>query len=122
MLKFLLPVASLALLVFATAHISTTREFDQIAQPPLTPSRSPYTAAVAAAGMIEAQTDNIKVGSPIPGVVAEVYVKVGQSGNGQPAGAGHDGATGAGLVDANVAYQLARSVTPSPLFTVPPPR
>lgn len=52
-------------------------------------------------------------------------VKVGQSnttcGVSLPAGEGHDGATGAGLVDANVAYELARSVTPRSLFTVPPP-
>lgn len=49
-------------------------------------------------------------------------VKVGQSNNGQPAGDGHDGATGAGLVDADKAYKLARSITPRSLFTVPPPR
>ena len=36
-------------------------------------------------------------------------VRTGQSAHGQPAGEGHDGATGAGLVDAHVAYQLARS-------------
>ena len=49
-------------------------------------------------------------------------VTVGTSNNGQPAGPGHDGATGAGLVDATVAYELARSVQARPLFTLPPPR
>lgn len=49
-------------------------------------------------------------------------VKVGSSNNGQPAGDGHDGATGAGLVDASVAYKLARSVTPNSLFALPSPR
>jgi len=49
-------------------------------------------------------------------------VKTGQSNQGQPAGEGHDGATGAGLVDAYAAYQLARSVTPRNLLTVPSPR
>jgi serine protease AprX len=49
-------------------------------------------------------------------------VTVGTSSNGQPAGPGHDGATGAGLVDATVAYKLARSVQARPLFTLPPPR
>ena len=39
----------------------------------------------------------------------------------QPAGEGHDGATGAGLVDATVAYQLARSVTPRSRDRVPSP-
>jgi serine protease AprX len=52
-------------------------------------------------------------------------VKVGTSntvyGQSQPAGEGHDGATGAGLVDAAVAYELARSVTPRNRFTVPSP-
>lgn len=38
-----------------------------------------------------------------------------------PAGEGHDGATGAGLVDAKVAYELARSVTPRNLSAVPGP-
>ncbi len=49
-------------------------------------------------------------------------VTAGQSAMGQPAGEGHDGATGAGLVDANVAYQLARSVTTRDLDALPPPR
>lgn len=52
-------------------------------------------------------------------------VKTGSSnmvcGVSQPASEGHDGATGAGLVDAKVAYELARSVTPRDLFTVPRP-
>lgn len=39
-----------------------------------------------------------------------------------PAGEGHDGATGAGLVDADAAFQLARSITPRALFALPPPR
>jgi hypothetical protein len=41
---------------------------------------------------------------------------------GQPAGPGQDGATGAGLVDASAAYELARSVQPRSLNTLPPPR
>jgi len=49
-------------------------------------------------------------------------VTAGQSNNGQPAGEGHDGATGAGLVDANVAYQLARSVAVRNLAALPSPR
>jgi serine protease AprX len=46
----------------------------------------------------------------------------GASSNGQPAGPGHDGATGAGLVNATAAYELARSVQTRQLFTLPPPR
>ncbi|MDH3451069.1 MAG: S8 family serine peptidase [Gammaproteobacteria bacterium] len=49
-------------------------------------------------------------------------VTAGRSNHGQPAGPGHDGATGAGLVDAQVAYQLARSVQIRSVFDLPPPR
>ena len=49
-------------------------------------------------------------------------VMVGVSNNGQPAGPGHDGATGAGLVNATGAYELARGVQARALFTLPPPR
>lgn len=46
-------------------------------------------------------------------------VRVGQSAMGQPAGDGHDGATGAGLVDAHQAYLLARSPQARPTAVVP---
>jgi hypothetical protein len=49
-------------------------------------------------------------------------VAVGASSTGQPAGPGQDGATGAGLVDASAAYQLARSVQRRSLNTLPLPR
>ena len=41
-------------------------------------------------------------------------VKTGKSIHGQPAGNGHDGATGTGLVDAYAAYKLARSAAINP--------
>lgn len=49
-------------------------------------------------------------------------VKKGHSQQGQGAGDGYDGATGAGLVDAFAAYKLARSVTPRSINALPPPR
>lgn len=49
-------------------------------------------------------------------------VTKGRSAHGQPAGPGHDGATGAGLVDAEVACNLARSVKIRNVFDLPPPR
>ncbi len=63
-----------------------------------------------------------------PGLIKSILrasardVTAGQSNHGQPAGPGHDGATGAGLVDAHVAYQLARSVAIRNVFDLPPPR
>lgn len=49
-------------------------------------------------------------------------VNTGTSGNGQPAGNGHDGATGTGLVDAYAAYKLARSVAIRNVNDLPSPR
>jgi serine protease AprX len=49
-------------------------------------------------------------------------VTVGHSAHGQPAGLGHDGATGAGLVDALAAYRLVRSIQVRNANALPPPR
>lgn len=48
-------------------------------------------------------------------------VKTGESFHGQPAGNGHDGATGTGLVDAYAAYKLARSVAIRNVHDLPSP-
>lgn len=49
-------------------------------------------------------------------------VSKGKSNHGEDAGEGHDGATGAGLVDAEAAYKLARSIAFRDRFTLPAPR
>lgn len=49
-------------------------------------------------------------------------VTSGHSSQGQPAGEGHDGATGPGLVDAHAAFLLARSLQVRGLSAVPSPR
>src|SRR5262249_33777723 len=49
--------------------------------PPAAPPRTPFGATVAGTGLVEAQTENIAVGSALSGVVLEVFVpvdKVGQ--------------------------------------------
>ena len=40
------------------------------------PARNPYSQSVAAAGIVEAINENIAIGVPIPGLVADVKVKV----------------------------------------------
>jgi multidrug resistance efflux pump len=42
------------------------------------PAQTPFRDSVAGAGIVEAQTENIAIGSALPGVVTEVAVKVGQ--------------------------------------------
>ena len=46
--------------------------------PPIQPAANPFPNTVAGAGMVEPETENISIGSPLPGIVVEVMVKVGQ--------------------------------------------
>jgi multidrug resistance efflux pump len=76
--KFGLPVLALALLAFALYHVVRAQQTSPPPPPVVEPARSPYSRTVAAAGLVEAQTENISVGTHLPGVVVTVFVKVGQ--------------------------------------------
>lgn len=45
-------------------------------EPPHAPPARPYRSSVAASGLVEAHGENTAVGAPVPGLVAEVFVKV----------------------------------------------
>jgi multidrug resistance efflux pump len=47
------------------------------AVPPVEPARSPFTKALAGAGLVEPETENIAIGTNLPGIVEQVVVKVG---------------------------------------------
>jgi HlyD family secretion protein len=76
--KLLLPLVAAVSLAFAVRHVVVADQEPPKLPPPVEPSRSPYRGPVAGAGVLEALTENIAVGSPLPGVVAEVFVRVGQ--------------------------------------------
>ncbi|MFM7289688.1 MAG: HlyD family secretion protein [Planctomycetia bacterium] len=75
--QYLLPLVAVAMLGFAAWYVAKTRPVVNNPPPPIEPARSPYAKTLAAAGIVEAQTENIAVGSATPGVVVEVLVKVG---------------------------------------------
>jgi len=79
LVQLLLPLVALGLLGFAGWFVAKTRRVTRNPPPPIMPARSPYAATLAAAGVVEAQTENIAVGSATPGVVVEVLVKVGDT-------------------------------------------
>lgn len=72
-----LPLAALALATFAAGYVWSTRRVEHAPPPPAVPPRSPFAATLACAGVVEAQSENIAVGSDLSGVVVEVLVRVG---------------------------------------------
>src|SRR5436190_6682827 len=82
--KYGLPCAAVLLLAFAVSHVLRTNTAAPGATPPLPPPQSTFQQALAATGIVEANTGSIGVAAPVPGVVAEVFVEVGKE---VPAGA-----------------------------------
>jgi multidrug efflux pump subunit AcrA (membrane-fusion protein) len=76
--KYGLPLAALGMLLFAVFHVVQGQQKRPRLEPPVPPARSPFGSGVAGAGLVEAQTENISVGSNLPGIVTKVFVKVGQ--------------------------------------------
>src|SRR5207237_10513121 len=75
--KLVLPAVSLGMLLFAILHVVQGQTAKPKLDPPSPPARTPFDHTVAANGLVEAQTENIAVGSYAPGIVVEVFVKVG---------------------------------------------
>jgi multidrug resistance efflux pump len=76
---FFIPTLAIAGMVLA-AYTVVQGAKPPIPQPPvIEPPRSPYGAFVAGAGLIEASSQNIGVGSPVGAVVTKVFVTVGDS-------------------------------------------
>jgi multidrug resistance efflux pump len=82
--RLTIPAIAGAMLLFAIYHVVTAQQASPNLPPPVEPARSPFGSTLAASGVVEAETENIAVGSHLPGVVVEVAVKVGQA---VPAGA-----------------------------------
>jgi multidrug resistance efflux pump len=76
--KYVLPLLGVAMLLFAVYHAVMAQQVKPRLEPPVQPARMTYKNGVAGAGIIESQTENISVGAYVPGVVTEVFVKVGQ--------------------------------------------
>ena len=74
-------VLAAVLFVAATVHVLNAQKPVPKRDPLISPAATSFGSTVAATGIVEAQTENIAVGSALSGVVLEVYVpasKVGQ--------------------------------------------
>src|SRR5688572_26531406 len=75
--KYVLPVIALLGLLVAVFVVLQGSKPVPAAQPVTQPAPAPYASYVAGAGLIEAATENIAIGTGVGGTVTEVFVKVG---------------------------------------------
>ena len=57
-------------------RLQADRRIPQSDEPPLPPASKPFQQAVSATGILEALSENVAIGVPLPGLVAELKVKV----------------------------------------------
>src|SRR5436190_6287875 len=76
--KFGLPILAIGLIVYSVKYMADAKQRMPAVLPPIQPAANPFPNSVAGAGMVEPETENISVGAPLPGIVVEVLVKVGQ--------------------------------------------
>jgi len=74
---YVLPLIAVAMLLFAGYHVVNSQTPVPKGSPPIAPARSPFDHQVAGLGLVEPRTENVSIGSPLPGVVVKVFVRDG---------------------------------------------
>src|SRR5690349_20380082 len=75
--KYILPLIAIAGVIMAIYTVVHGQRPQPIAEPVASPSRAPFATYIAGAGIVEASTENIAIGTNVGGVVMDVFVKVG---------------------------------------------
>jgi multidrug efflux pump subunit AcrA (membrane-fusion protein) len=79
MKRVLLPIIGILAALWAAYSVARTRPRWQKTNPPSPPPVSEFRKTVAAVGLVEANSENIAIGTPLAGVVDRVFVRVGES-------------------------------------------
>jgi len=77
MIKYGLPIFAALALTFAVIKIVHSQPVNAKLAPPATPPSSVYRNQVGAVGLVEADSENIAISLPVPGLVTRVDVKAG---------------------------------------------
>ena len=75
--RYLLPALAVVAFAFAMMQMSKAQQKPPPTSPPVDPGKSPFGRQVAGAGIVEPETENIAIGTHLPGVVHALAVKVG---------------------------------------------
>ena len=79
MKRFILPIVGLLAALWATFSIVRTAPHRDRTDPPAAPPVSTFSHRVAAVGLVEASSENIAIGTPLSGVVTNVFVTAGDT-------------------------------------------
>ena len=79
MKRFLLPIIGILSALWAAYSVARTTPHRHRTSPPGPPPVSDFSRTVAAVGLVEANSENIAIGTPLSGVVSQIFVSVGQS-------------------------------------------
>ena len=77
-MRLILPLLAVAAAAYATVSVVRTHPHREPSDPPAPPPVSQFKHTVAGDGLLEASTENIAIGTHLPGIVAKVFVQVGQ--------------------------------------------
>jgi len=77
MIKYGLPVFAALALTFAVLKIVHSQPVHAKLTPPAAPPSAIYTREVGAVGLVEAESENIAISLPVPGLVTRIDVKAG---------------------------------------------
>jgi HlyD family secretion protein len=77
--KLILPALAFIGVIFAVFTVIRGNRPMPVALPVADPSQAPYANYIAGSGILEAQSENIEIGTITPGVVSKVYVKYGDN-------------------------------------------
>src|SRR5262245_8514671 len=84
--RVLLPLLALVMGGLGFYHVNRESQTAPGTTPPEYPARSPYEHRIAAAGVVEARTENIAIGAALAGLVLDVYVPSDRAGTHVTAG------------------------------------
>lgn len=79
MRKLLFPTTAALLFLLGLWSVARTQPSYPPAAPLAPPPTSPFAATVAGVGLVEARTENLALGVPVPGLVSAVHVQVGDT-------------------------------------------
>jgi HlyD family secretion protein len=75
--RYLLPAVAIIGLAVAISTVIQGNQTTPPVEPAVQSAKVPFASYVAGAGMIEASTENIAIGTPVSGIVTAIYINLG---------------------------------------------